>query len=135
MRGIYLILIMLSMSCRSANQHIGRAIAKDPTLIQYKPIRLDTMVVTFAPSIDTSISITPDAPITIEEDGLVVTIKEEDDGQLSVSAECPTDTVYINRVEYVPQIEYHEPPFKMMDVLYAFGGLVAISLIVSIVRR
>ena len=110
MRGIYLILIMLSMSCRSANQHIGRAIAKDPTLIQYKPI-------------------------TIEEDGLVVTIQEEDDGQLSVSAECPTDTIYIERVEYVPQIEYHEPPFKMMDLLYAFGGLVAISLIVSIVRR
>ena len=134
MRGIYIILMMLSMSCRSADQHIGRAIAKDPTLIQYKPIRLDTMVVTFAPSIDTSITITPDAPITIEEDGLIVTLQEED-GQLSVSAECPTDTIYIERVEYVPQIEYHEPPFKMMDLLYAFGGLVAISLIVSIVRR
>lgn len=135
MRGIYLIFIMLMMGCRSADQHIGRAIAKDPTLIQYKPIQLDTMVVTFAPSIDTSITIIPDKPITIEEDGLVVTIQEEDDGQLSVSAECPTDTIYINHVEYVPQIEYHEPPFKMMDLLYAFGGLVAISLIVSIVRR
>ena len=134
MRGIYIILIMLSMSCRSADQHIGRAIAKDPTLIQYKPITLDTMVVTFAPSIDTSITIIPDKPITIEEDGLIVTLQEED-GQLSVSAECPTDTIYINRVEYVPQIEYNEPPFKMMDLLYAFGGLVAISLIVSIVRR
>ena len=131
MRSVYLILLMLSMSCRSADQHIGRAIAKDPTLIQYKPIRLDTMVVTFAPSIDTSITITPDAPITIEEDGLVVTIQEEGDGQLSVSAECPTDTIYIERVEYVPQIEYHEPPFKMMDLLYAFGGLVAISLLRS----
>jgi len=100
------IFIGLLLSGCSANWHLKRAIAKDPSILQPKELVLiDTVVIMPSLRVDTLTYFRSDT-ITIERERIRVQIKRIHD-TLRVSAECLPDTIrIIKNVELPPQIKY-----------------------------
>lgn len=102
------IFIGLLLSGCSANWHLKRAIAKDPSILQPKELVLiDTVVVTPSLRVDTLAYFRIDT-ITIEKDRLRVQIKRIHD-TLRISAECQADTVRIFKEVEVPGPVVYKP--------------------------
>ena len=101
------IFIGLLLSGCSANWHLKRAIAKDPSILQPKELVLiDTVVVMSSLRVDTLTYFRTDT-ITIEKERLRVQIKRIHD-TLRISAECQADTVRIFKEVEVPgPVVYH----------------------------
>ena len=109
--------LLLSLSGCSANWHLRKAIAKDPTILQPKEILLiDTVVVSEGIRVDTLAYFYTDT-FTIEKERLRVQIKRIYD-TLRISAECKSDTIrIIDRVELPPRIKYVEKEDKWTRML------------------
>lgn len=109
--------LLLSLSGCSANWHLRKAIAKDPTILQPKEILLiDTVVVSEGIRVDTLAYFSTDT-ITLEKERLRVQIKRIYD-TLRISAECKLDTIrIIDRVELPPRIKYVEKEDKWTRML------------------
>ena len=110
----------------SANWHLKRAIAKDPSILQPKELVLiDTVVITPSLRVDTLAYFRTDT-ITIEKERLTVQIKRIHD-TLRISAECQSDTVRIFKevevpgpVVYRPRAWWEKIPLPLL-LLVVFG--------------
>jgi len=104
---LYIFIGLLLSGC-SANWHLKRAIAKDPSILQPKELVLiDTVVITPSLRVDTLAYFRTDT-ITIEKDRLRVQIKRIHD-TLRISAECQADTVRIFKEVEVPGPVVYKP--------------------------
>ena len=125
-RGALFAFIIYTLSGCSANWHLRKAIAKDPSILQPKELVLiDTVVVTPSLRVDTLAYFRTDT-ITIERDRLRVQIKRIHD-TLRISAECKADTVRIVKevevpgpVVYKPRVWWEKIPLPLL-LLVVFG--------------
>ena len=102
------IFIGFLLSSCSANWHLRKAIAKDPSILQPKELVLiDTVVVVPSLRVDTLAYFRTDT-ITIEKERLRVQIKRIHD-TLRISAECQADTVRIFKEVEVPGPIVYKP--------------------------
>ena len=125
-RGALFAFIIYTLSGCSANWHLKRAIAKDPSILQPKELVLiDTVVITSSLRVDTLAYFRTDT-ITIEKERLRVQIKRIHD-TLRISAECQADTVRIFKevevpgpVVYRPRAWWEKIPLPLL-LLVVFG--------------
>lgn len=104
--GVVLILILFS-SC-SANWHLRRAIAKDPSILEAKEITIrDTIYREGVIRKDTFITKEIDT-IEVRTDSIAYRIIRTHD-VIEIEAECPADTIYVEEtITLPPQIKYIE---------------------------
>jgi len=122
----FCIFIGFALSSCSANWHLRKAIAKDPSILQPKEVVLiDTVVVTSSLRVDTLAYFRTDT-ITIEKERLRVQIKRIHD-TLRITAECQSDTVRIFKevevpgpVVYRPRAWWEKIPLPLL-LLLVFG--------------
>ena len=106
--GAFSIFFWLALSGCSAEWHLRKAIAKNPSILQPKEIVLiDTMVITPSLRVDTLAYFRTDT-ITIEKDRLRVQIKRVHD-TLRITAECQADTVRIFKEIALPPVIKYAP--------------------------
>jgi len=125
-RGALFAFIIYTLSGCSANWHLRKAIAKDPSILQPKEVVLiDTVVVTSSLRVDTLAYFRTDT-ITIEKERLRVQIKRIHD-TLRITAECQSDTVRIFKevevpgpVVYRPRAWWEKIPLPLL-LLLVFG--------------
>jgi hypothetical protein len=117
------------VSC-SANWHLRKAIAKDPTIIKPQVITLiDTVIVTPAERVETSFVALPIDTITIERERLRIKIRRIHD-TLIVDGECKSDTIRITEtIEGPPVIKYTPRPNWERWLIYGGIGLLAFRLL------
>ena len=120
----YLLLLFALSSC-SANYHLRKAIAKDPSILTAQSVTLvDTVIV---PSIhfDSVYVTSPSDTITIEKERLRIKIIRQSD-TLIVSGECQTDTVIRIKEVKIPQIIYKEKENKVVSLIAWLALVVAL---------
>ena len=117
------------VSC-SANWHLRKAIAKDPTIIKPQVITLiDTVIVTPAERVETSFVALPIDTITIERERLRIKIRRIHD-TLIVDGECKSDTIRITEtIEGPPVIKYTPRPNWERWLIYGGLGLLAFRVV------
>ena len=117
------------VSC-SANWHLRKAIAKDPTIIKPQVITLiDTVIVTPAERVETTLVALPIDTITIERERLKIKIRRIHD-TLIVDGECKSDTIRITEtIEGPPVIKYTPRPNWERWLIYGSLGLLALRLL------
>ena len=117
------------VSC-SANWHLRKAIAKDPTIIQAQVITLiDTVIVTPPERVETSFVALPIDTITIERERLKIKIRRIHD-TLIVDGECKSDTIRITEtIEGPPLIKYTPRPNWERWLIYGGFGLLAFRVV------
>jgi hypothetical protein len=121
--GAFSIFFWLALSGCSAEWHLRKAIAKNPSILHPKEIVLiDTMVITPSLRVDTLAYFRTDT-ITIEKDRLRVQIKRVHD-TLRISAECQADTVRIVKeialppvIKYAPRKWWERVPLPLLLLL------------------
>lgn len=89
----------------SAQWHIKRAVLKDPSVLERREIRLDTVIIT-QPEIvrDTFVMLQHDT-INDTIDGIRYQLIRQTD-TFAIEIECPADTVKVEVVRNVPQVRY-----------------------------
>ena len=89
----------------SAQWHVQRAVLKDPSILEYREVRLDTVVVT-EPQIVKSIEYLTnyDTIENVVDDIRYKIIRQVDSFEIEI--ECPPDTVKIEVIKNVPQVKY-----------------------------
>lgn len=117
------------VSC-SANWHLRKAIAKDPTIIQAQVITLiDTVIVTPPERVETTLVALPIDTITIERERLKIKIRRIHD-TLIVDGECKSDTIRITEtIEGPPLIKYTPRPNWERWLIYGGLGLLAFRVV------
>ena len=117
------------VSC-SANWHLRKAIAKDPTIIQAQVITLiDTVIITPPERVETSFVALPIDTITIERERLKIKIRRIHD-TLIVDGECKSDTIRITEtIEGPPVIKYTPRPNWERWLIYGGFGLLAFRVV------
>jgi len=120
MRALLPFLILLLSAC-SAQWHIKKAIAKDPSIfLNNKAIVLRDTVYTNSIRVDTLERFIGDT-ITIEKERLRIQIKRIHD-TLRIVGECRADTIEVVReVQLPPTIEYKRSPKWKDGVLFILG--------------
>jgi len=95
---------LLMFGC-SAQWHVQRAVLKDPSILEYREVRLDTVVVT-EPQIVKSIEYLTnyDTIENVVDDIRYKIIRQVDSFEIEI--ECPPDTVKIEVIKNVPQVKY-----------------------------
>ena len=128
MRSLWIISAALLLQSCGAQWHLKRAIAKDPTIVQERSIKLDTVIVTENKVIRDTITLERIDTTTIERNGVRIKIRRIHD-TIQINAECLSDTITISKVVEVPQVIYQEKKFNrkylyiliISLVLYTFG--------------
>lgn len=135
-----LILIMaiciLSLTSCSANWHLSRAIAKDPSIIQPPEVEIvDTTIVIEEIRAETTFVSLPMDTITIEKERLRIQIKRIHD-TLVVDGMCMTDTIrIIEEVELPPVIKYEPRPTWQTILAWLLAGLFAFKIVQRAIDR
>ena len=135
-----LILIMaiciLSLTSCSANWHLKRAIAKDPSIIQPPEVEIvDTTIVIEEIRAETTFVSLPMDTITIEKERLRIKIKRIHD-TLVVDGMCMTDTIRIvEEVELPPVIKYEPRPTWQTILAWLLAGLFAFKIVQRAIDR
>ena len=126
---LFIPFIFTLVSC-SANWHLRKAIAKDPTIIQAQVITLiDTVIVTPPERVETSFVALPIDTITIERERLKIKIRRIHD-TLIVDGECKSDTIRITEtIEGPPLIKYTPRPNWERWLIYGGLGLLAFRVV------
>ena len=117
------------VSC-SANWHLRKAIAKDPTIIQAQVITVvDTVIITPPERVETTLVALPIDTITIERERLKIKIRRIHD-TLIVDGECKSDTIRITEtIEGPPVIKYTPRPNWESWLIYGGLGLLAFRVV------
>ena len=117
------------VSC-SANWHLRKAIAKDPTIIKPQVITLiDTVIITPPERVETTLVALPIDTITIERERLKIKIRRIHD-TLIVDGECKSDTIRITEtIEGPPVIKYTPRPNWERWLIYGGLGLLAFRVV------
>jgi hypothetical protein len=135
-----LILIMaiciLSLTSCSANWHLSRAIAKDPSIVQPPEVEIvDTTIVIEEIRAETTFVALPMDTITIEKERLRIQIKRIHD-TLVVDGMCMTDTIRIvEEVELPPVIQYKPRPTWQTILAWLLAGLFAFKIVQRAIDR
>lgn len=132
MRGLWLISAALLLQSCGAQWHLKRAIAKDPTIVQERSIKLDTVIVTENKVIRDTITLERVDTTTIERNGVRIEIRRIHD-TIQIDAECLPDTIRLVKEISVPKIVYKEkkPTFGLVKLITI---LVILLILVNIVR-
>ena len=131
---IVTILAMLS-SC-SAQWHLKRAIAKDPTIANDTVIRIDTSVVTESIRAVDTLVVTDTIMREIVREGVQIKLQRIHD-TIRVDVVCPPDTIRVVANVPVERIIYKEQPPKrsLMDRIGEILFMVVLISIALMVRR
>lgn len=129
-RVAVMILTALMIESCGASWHLKRAIAKDPTIVQTKVVRMDTTIIT--PERIVRDTIVTNAVDTIElvRDRVRIQLVRRFD-TIAVNVECPSDTI---RVVQTASVDSICPP-RSTDWTKWFGWIISILLLVYIIRR
>ena len=120
----YLFLLFALSSC-SANYHLRKAIAKDPSILTAQSVTLVDTVIIPSVRFDSVYVTSPSDTITIEKERLRIKIIRQSD-TLIVSGECQTDTVIRIKEVKVPQIVYKEKENKVVSLIAWLALVVAL---------
>ena len=120
----YLLLIFALSSC-SANYHLRKAIAKDPSILTAQSVTIVDTVIIPSVRFDSVYVTSPSDTITIEKERLKIKIVRHLD-TLTVSGECQTDTIIRIKEIKVPQIVYKEKENKAVSLIAWLALVVAI---------
>jgi len=107
MRSLWIITVALLLQSCGAQWHLKRAIAKDPTIVQERTEKLDTVVITKEKLIRDTIVLKRIDTTTIERNSVRIKIRRIHD-TIQVQAECLSDTIRIVKEIKVPKIVYKE---------------------------
>lgn len=107
MRSLWIISIALLLQSCGAQWHLKRAIAKDPTIVQERTEKIDTVVITQEKLVRDTIVLKRIDTTTIERNGVRIKIRRIHD-TIQVQAECLSDTIRIVKEIKVPKIVYKE---------------------------
>ena len=127
---------ILSLTSCSANWHLKRAIAKDPTIIQPPEVEIvDTTIVIEEIRAETTFVALQMDTITIEKERLRIKIRRIHD-TLVVDGVCMTDTIrIIEEVELPPVIQYKPRPTWQTIIAWLLAGLFAFKIIQKAIDR
>ena len=120
----YLFLLFAFSSC-SANYHLRKAIAKDPSILTAQSVTLVDTVIIPSVRFDSVYVTSPSDTITIEKERLRIKIIRQSD-TLIVSGQCQTDTVIRIKEVKVPQIIYKEKENKVVSLIAWLALVVAL---------
>jgi len=107
MRSLWIITVALLLQSCGAQWHLKRAIAKDPTIVQERTEKLDTVVITKEKLVRDTIVLKRIDTTTIERNSVRIKIRRIHD-TIQVQAECLSDTIRIVKEIKVPKIVYKE---------------------------
>lgn len=107
MRSLWIISLALLLQSCGAQWHLKRAIAKDPTIVQERTEKIDTVVITQEKLVRDTIVLKRVDTTTIERNGVRIKIRRIHD-TIQVQAECLSDTIRIVKEIKVPKIVYKE---------------------------
>jgi len=127
---------ILSLTSCSANWHLKRAIAKDPSIVQPPEVEIvgTTIIIEEIRAETTFVSLPMDT-ITIEKERLRIQIKRIHD-TLKVEGVCMTDTIrIIEEVELPPVIKYEPRPTWQTILAWLLAGLFAFKIIQRAIDR
>ena len=96
--------MVLASGC-SAQWHVQRAVLKDPSILEYKEVRLDTVVVTKPVQMTDTFTLKEYDTIQNVVNGIEYKIIRRVD-TFKVDIKCPPDTLRIEVVKNVPQVKY-----------------------------
>ena len=127
---------ILSLTSCSANWHLKRAIAKDPSIIQPPEVEIvDTTIVIEEIRAETTFVALPMDTITIEKERLRIQIKRIHD-TLVVDGVCMNDTIrIIEEVELPPVIKYEPRPTWQTILAWLLAGLFAFKIVQRAIDR
>lgn len=95
-RSLWLVSLALLLSSCSAQWHLKRAIAKDPTIVQDTIVQWDTTIVNEGEVLRDTIVMQRIDTIKVVKDGVRVELRRFYD-TVEVDVECPTDTITITK--------------------------------------
>lgn len=124
--GVVVGLSMLT-SC-SAQWHLKRAVAKDPTIVRMQPVVVDTTVITEIRASKGAFVIDRDTSLLFEQKGVKTQIKVVSD-TFYVETICPPDTIRIQKEIFVPKVVYQEKWSTFDLVKLILVTIIIISLI------
>lgn len=107
MRSLWIISLALLLQSCGAQWHLKRAIAKDPTIVQERTEKIDTVLITQEKLVRDTIVLKRIDTTTIERKGVRIKIRRIHD-TIQVQAECLSDTIRIVKEIKVPKIVYKE---------------------------
>ncbi len=102
-----IVILLLTTSCASADKLIKRAVKKDPSVLTAKEVKFDTVVITEPRYLTDTVVMNEIDSITIIKDNVVTKLWRVHD-TIRVETTCPSDTIKIEVVKYVPQVVYDE---------------------------
>jgi hypothetical protein len=110
-KALLILIAAFAVSC-SANWHIKRAIAKDPSILTAQTVlRVDTLIVTKERVLNDTVVLNEVDSVIIEKDRVITKIWRVHD-TLRVETICPGDTVRIViEKECPPQVKYQPETF------------------------
>lgn len=132
MRSLWIITVALLLQSCGAQWHLKRAIAKDPTIVQERTERIDTVVITEEKAIRDTIVLKTIDTTTIERNGVRIQIKRIHD-TIQVEAQCLPDTIRIVKEISVPSVVYKEKK-TTFGLVKLITILVILLILVSIAR-
>ena len=120
----YLLIIFALSSC-SANYHLRKAIAKDPSILTAQSVTIIDTVIIPSVRFDSVYTTLPNDTITIEKERLKIRVIRELD-TLIISGECQTDTVIRIQEVKVSQIIYKEKENRVVSLIAWLALVVAL---------
>ena len=131
-----IIAFAVALSSCSAQWHLKRAIAKDPTIANDTIIRIDTSVVTESIRAVDTLVVTDTVVREIVREGVKIKLQRIHD-TIRVDVVCPPDTIRVVANVPVERIIYKEMPRKrtILDQLGHVLFLVLLIAIALMVRR
>jgi len=132
MRGLWLISIALLLQSCGAQWHLKRAIAKDPTIVQERSIKIDTVLITEEKTVRDTIVLKRIDTTRIERNGVRIEIRRIHD-TIQIDAQCLPDTIRLVKEISVPKIVYKEKKstFGLVKLIII---LVILLILVNIAR-
>ena len=114
----------------SANWHLKKAIAKDPSILIPQSVRVDTTIVTPTVAITDTFVMNVMDTIILEKERLRVRLVRSYD-TIQIDAACASDTIRITKEVMVPQVVYTNKPWDGWSI---GGWLLMIILIFATIR-
>ena len=133
--GVIVTILAMLGSC-SAQYHLKRAIAKDPTIANDTVIRVDTSVVTESIRAVDTLVVTDTITREIVREGVTIKVKRIHD-TIRVDVVCPPDTIRVVAEIPVERVIYKDNPPKrsLMDRIEMVVFMVVLISIAMMVRR
>ena len=127
--AVMMLTALMIESC-GASWHLRRAIAKDPTIVQQRVVKMDTTIITPERIVRDTIVTTAVDTIEMVRDRVRIQLVRQFD-TIFVNVECPPDTI---RVVQTASVDSICPP-RPTDWTKWFGWIMCILLLVYIIRR